>query len=220
MKLPSRFPGATWQIWVTLAALLACTTKAAFAQAGWEASVLVAKTRTSARFDALTSANRPRMGYAPAVALTHSSERGALRIEAMLVRKGFERTQPTWHWTYLEFPVLYEFRPGDDNGRFQPAFHGGFSAGVALKCTVSYSGVNGPYRGDCRDRDPLGLVGGSMSPFELNWIAGMGMRVRAGSNHVVFEVRATKGITPVEQSTKHFVLSAAAGIAFPLSRGD
>jgi hypothetical protein len=183
----------------------------------WEASVLVSRTKASVRFDANGTSNGDRMGVAPTLAVSRAARFGAVRFEASIVKKGFERTAPTWHWTYLELAVLLELRPASDSGMIQGVGHVGLAPSFALQCTVSYAGVQGPYRGDCQDRDPLGLLAPA-SMFDLSWIAGLGARVGTGPTRLLFNVRMTKGMRSHEGTSKHLVLSAGAGLSIQLSR--
>jgi hypothetical protein len=183
----------------------------------WEPLLLIARTKASVRFDPNGSSNGDRSGIAPAIGIVRHFGRGAIRIELTVVQKGFERTQPTWHWTYLELPVLLEFRSASERAAVQPVAQIGLAPSVALRCTVRYVGVNGPYSGDCRDRDPLGLLA-SPSMTDLGLVLGAGLRIRTGRQRLLLELRANRGLTTVERQSQHRVYSAGLGFAFPAAR--
>jgi hypothetical protein len=183
----------------------------------WEGAILLSRTQASVRFDANSTSNGTRMGFAPAAAVSRSLPFGAIRFEATLVKKGFERTQPTYHWTYLEFPILLEMRPPSAPDSFEGVVQAGLAPSFAVKCIVKYNGVQGPYRGDCEDRDPFGLLA-PVSRFDLSWILGLGLRAGTGPTRFLIEIRATKGMTTVEGSSKHTVMAAGAGLSFALGR--
>lgn len=184
---------------------------------GWEATMLFSRTKSSVKFDANSAANGDRMGFAPGVAIARPTKFGAIRMEAALVEKGFERTQPTYHWTYLEFPILAELRP-DRTKTLQAVAQAGLAPSVALKCSIKYDHVNGSYSGNCRDRDPLGLLS-PVTTIDVSWVVGLGLRVGPPRNPLLLEFRGTKSMIPVEKQTKHLVLSAGVGFAFSFADG-
>jgi hypothetical protein len=186
-------------------------------QSPWEPLVLIARTSASVHFDAQASSNRDRAGLAPSIGLAGPLARGRFRIELTVVKKGFERTQPTFHWTYLELPLLLEFRSSRESASIMPVAQIGLAPSIAMACSVTYFGVNGPYRGNCRERDPLGVVTPA-SMTDVGLVLGAGLRIRTGRQRLLFEVRAVRGLTTVEKQSQHRVYSAALGLAFPRQR--
>ena len=202
--------------WV-IALLLVPWVRIAAQVPAWEPFVGIARTYASVRFDPHLSSNGDRVGIAPTVGFTRRMPLGAVRIELTVVRKGFERSEPTYHWTYLELPLLLEFRSSNARAAVLPIAQIGLAPSVALRCRVSYLGVNGPYSGGCRDHDPLGLVSPA-SMTDLGLVFGAGMRIRTGRQRLLLEVRATRGLTTVEKQSQHRVYSASLGFAFPPAR--
>jgi hypothetical protein len=143
--------------------------------------------------------------------------RGAIRIEAAIDQKGFERTQPTYHWTYLELPILFELRRTSGSARVRPVAQAGLAPGVALSCSVRYFGVNGPYRGNCREPDPLGLFEPA-SMIDVGFVVGAGLRIRTGQQELLLELRSNRGMMAYENQSRHRVLSMGVGIAFSQER--
>ena len=198
-------------LWLVPPASLAAQSSA------WEPLALVARTTASVRFDPQGSSNRDRVSIAPTVGAMRRLSRGMVRIELSLVQKGFERTQPTYRFTYLELPLLLEFRGSSERQAVLPVVQLGLAPSVALRCSVTYTGVNGPYRGNCRETDPLGFITPA-SMTDLGLVIGAGLRIRAGRQRVLLEVRATRGLTSYENQSRHRVFSAGVGLAFPQER--
>ena len=179
----------------------------------WDPLLLIARTWASVRFDAQGSSNGDRVSFAPAFGIT----RRVIRIEVAFVQKGFERTQPTYHWTYLELPLLLEFRSASASAVVLPVAQIGIAPSIALRCNVKYVGVNGPYSGNCGERDPLGIITPA-SMTDLGLVLGTGLRIRTGRQQVLLEFRAVRGLTTVERQSQHRVYSAGLGVAFPSTR--
>jgi hypothetical protein len=198
-------------LWLVPPASLAAQSSA------WEPLALVARTTATVRFDPQGSSNRDRVSIAPTVGAMRRLSRGMVRIELSLVQKGFERTQPTYRFTYLELPLLLEFRGSSERQAVLPVVQLGLAPSVALRCSVTYTGVNGPYRGNCRETDPLGFITPA-SMTDLGLVIGAGLRIHAGRQRVLLEVRATRGLTSYENQSRHRVFSAGVGLAFPQER--
>ena len=180
----------------------------------WEPHVLIARTTASVRFDPAGFSNRDRLGITPTIGVSRFVAGHGVRVELSVVRKGFERTQPTWKWTYLELPVLLELRSTSPTASFVPVAQIGIAPSLALSCRVTYVGVNGQYSGGCRERDPLGLISPA-SMVDLGLVFGLGLRIRSGRRQLLFELRHTRGLTTVERQSQHRVYSAGLGITFP-----
>jgi len=53
---------------------------------------------------------------------------------------------------------------------------------------------------------------------DLGLVLGAGLRIRAGRQRLLFELRFTRGLTAVENQTRHRVYSAGLGFAFPAAQ--
>ena len=145
----------------------------------WEGTVLVTRTRSLVRFDANSQSSGHRSGVAPAIAVSRATGFGAIRLEALVIKKGFERMQPTYHWTYLEFPILLEVRSRADSGAVHAAGHAGLAPSFALSCSISYS----PSRAKCRESD--GRETGAVPQVQRRWVP----RVVRGRGRTPFDAQ-------------------------------
>lgn len=192
------------------------TARAQAASTEWSASIL--RTKSSVVFSPRGSSNGTRRSLAPFIGMSHAfSGRLATRVEGGVVQKGFERTEPTAHWSYLEVPLLLEARFLDTRSRLRPTLQLGLAPSVALTCTVSYVGINGAYKGSCYESDPLDIVEPA-SHWDVGAVLGGGVRVRLPSATLIIEGRYTRGLRHVERGSTHRVWSLGAGVALPVAR--
>jgi hypothetical protein len=152
--------------------------------------------------------NQNRLGFAPSVAVAQNARPVAFRVEVALVPKGFERTRPTYHWTYLEVPLLVELRPFGDSAAIQPQVHAGMAPGLAMSCSVEYQTAIGLLGTGCAGSNPL----------SLSWVLGFGVRLNAGAYPLLFEVRRTNSVTTVLGDYRHVVVSLGVGVGLARRR--
>lgn len=144
----------------------------------------------------------------------------SLQPELLLVQKGFERTQPTHHFTYLELPLLAR---ADFGGRGLGGFLlGGAAVAYELACRVSYVSVTGAYRGDCDA--PNGAVRTTRTrDWDVGAVLGGGVIYPVGAGRVTLDARYTQGLrdigvgVPGERMLNRSV-ALTAGYAVRLSR--
>jgi len=204
-----------WPRAITIGALAAPSVACAQG-AKSELVLLVERTSASVRFDPVSSSNQARQAHAAAVGVAFAGHgRLGARVELSVVQKGFNRTEPTAHWTYVELPVLGEARFRIPTARLQPIILAGVAPAVALTCSVAYDGVAGAYHGSCFAKDPLELVHPA-SHWDIGATIGTGLRVRLGSGWLLVEGRHTRGLHHVERTTTHRVWMAGLGAAVPL----
>lgn len=223
-RLPS--PGA-----LALAAALALTARAAGAQpveAPVEAGVRAGASWSSVTWEVpgpqSSSANRSRRGLAAGV-FARWPLRGALSAqpELLVVQKGFERTEPTLHFTYLELPLLLRADVGTGAlGAFALA---GPAVALELRCRVSYVAWRyGPYAGDCDAPGPLSTVRATTTrAWDVGGVLGVGATLRVRAVRLVVDARYTHGLAdvqpgPGQEATLNRSAAVTGGVAVPIPR--
>lgn len=140
--------------------------------------------------------NRSRRGLAAGVFARWRLTPGfSVQPELLVVQKGFERTQPTHHFTYLELPLLAR---ADFGGRRLRGFVlGGPAVAYELACQVSFVWYGfGPYSGDCDAPSPAGLTTATYA-WDASAVLGGGVTLRVGAGRLIADARYTHGIRDV-----------------------
>lgn len=133
----------------------------------------------------------------------------SLQAEALLVGKGFSRTEPTYHLTYLELPVLVRYVLG--RAVVRPYVSAGIAPALTIGCKVQYVTVSGFYRDDCSDTSPIGRTH-PVARVDLGAVFAGGVRGRVERFDVDAEVRSTRGLLDVEPEKRGLALNRAYGI--------
>ncbi len=203
---------------ILLLGFLGVSTTARAQSTSTEWSAAIFRTKASVVFSPLGSSNGTRGSLAPFIGVSHTAGgRLATRVEAGVVQKGFERTEPTAHWSYLEVPLLLEARFLDTHAPLRPTLQVGLAPSLALSCTVSYVGINGAYKGSCYESDPLHVVEPA-SHWDVGAVLGGGIRVRLPSAALVVDGRYTRGLHHVERGSTHRVWSLGVGATIPITK--
>jgi hypothetical protein len=146
----------------------------------------------------------------------------SLQPELLLVEKGFERTAPTLHPTYLEVPLL--LRVDTRGARLRGFLVAGPAAAYELRCRVSYATTSGPVSRDCDESVAQAALLTTTRALDLGVVVGGGASLRAGRGRVVLDLRHTRGVRDIQrlpqESARTLNRSTALrlGYAVPLGR--
>jgi hypothetical protein len=158
--------------------------------------VFVGASTSSMRIGDHGSSNTNRKSFTAGVNLrTRIPRLGPFAFNVLLSRKGFDVSEPTLHFTYLELPVLYQIELAGRNARVQPYFGLGIAFAALLSCHRSITGGIGPYEDNCGETQ---LQNGLPLTASRRWDVGQdyrfGLRFRAATGGVVLEARHARGM--------------------------
>jgi hypothetical protein len=169
--------------------------------------------------DSYSSQNRRTV--AGGVFVRHTLWRGlSAQPELLLVGKGFNRTEPMVHATYLEAPLLLRADYHADELRL--FVEAGAALAYELRCRVSYMTLAGPFEGDCNTPGPVALSTATRR-VDLGRIFGAGLALRAGPGSIVLDMRHTRGLRDIDtnpggERMLNRSTALTAGYAVPLHR--
>lgn len=151
--------------------------------------------------DFFTSNRDRRSVTAGAVLQVGIRPRLSFQPELWIVRKGYERTSPTLHFTYAEAPLLLRYDFGDR--RVRPYVIAGFTPALELACRVIsdkyFDGAEvRSYEGDCKDPHPVsGRIWTARR--DVGRTVGTGLTLKGAPAAWSLEVRYTRGRADIDQ---------------------
>jgi hypothetical protein len=160
--------------------------------------VFAGASSSSMKLGSRTSTNTDRTGFTGGVGLrTRIPGFGPIAVNLLLSKKGFEVSEPTLHFTYLEIPVVYHIELAGNRARVQPYFGVGVAVAGLLSCRRSFVGVSGPYQDDCGRTQAQNLQLNGVRGWDFSQDYRLGARFRVGAGGLVLEARHARGMLGV-----------------------
>ena len=160
--------------------------------------VFIGASTSSMRIGDHGSSNTNRKSFTAGVNLrTRIPRLGPFAFNLLLSHKGFDVSEPTLHFTYLELPVLYQIELAGRNARIQPYFGLGIAFAALLSCHRSITGGIGPYEDNCGEtqlQNGLPLTASRGWDVGQEYRFGLRFRFRAPTGGVVLEARHARGM--------------------------
>ena len=145
------------------------------------------------------SANQTRAAFYAAVGVRgRIARRFSLAADVQVAPKGFNRTTPTMHSTFLEVPLLLLWEGSGAAAPTQWYLGAGLAPGRRLHCRRFFSGTAGPHEDDCgmASYGPLDLAPFRRWDVSQEWR--VGVRRAVGQGRMVASVRLSSSLTDQE----------------------
>jgi hypothetical protein len=113
------------------------------------------------------------------------------RLELGYIRKGFNRTQPTYSLDYLEGVASLQVHPPIS---LRPFAEVGIAPALNVLCRVEVNSVDGFYNGSCGNI-PFRREQFSVSRLELSYLGGIGLSWRTSARRWTLGARFQRGVT-------------------------
>ena len=172
----------------------------------------------------VSSANQTRESVYAAVGVRRRVARWfSLATDVQLVGKGYDRTAPTLHATFIEVPLLLLWEGSGPARRTQPYLGGGLAPGVRLRCRRFFIGNIGPHEDGCGAARYSALALEPYRRWDVSQEWRAGVRRALGAGRLVAGLRASASLTDQQPgresrnvSTHHFVLGWGLGYELPV----
>jgi hypothetical protein len=211
-----------WRVSITRAVasvLLGATAAGVAGAQRASAGFLVGRSWSSMRFGSNASSNGDRVGLSIGPHARLRLHRAlSLGAELIVTRKGFERTQPTVHATYVELPLLAIVEVTSPDPALQPYVGLGVSGAVMLGCRRFMLGVDGYHRDACGRATASNIELGKLRRIDVLREARLGVRFAGRSQSVALEARYATGLVDVDPERPDDWRNVTSGVSLRYER--
>lgn len=165
------------------------------------------------------SANQLRDGFYLSVGVRDRVHRRlSLVVDLQYASKGFNRTTPTVHSSFLEMPVLALWELSSQARPTQFFLGAGVAPAVMLRCVRFYVGINGPHEDSCGESSDGGNQMEAFRHWDVSQEWRVGVRRGVGAGRLVGLLRVSSSLLDQQPgaasegvSTRNFVTGWSLG---------